>query len=54
MSANDPRIEFRPGPNLRKKLEEFRQELSNNGGRRFSMSEVISAILEEFLSKKRD
>lgn len=54
MSANDPRIEFRPSQELRRKLEAFRQELSERGGRRFSMSEVISAILEEFFAKKRD
>jgi lipoate-protein ligase A len=54
VSANDPRIEFRPSSELRRKLEEFRRELSEKGGRRFSMSEVISAVLEEFFSKKRD
>jgi hypothetical protein len=50
MAANDPRMEFRPTPELRRKLELYRQELSRRGEQDFSMSEVLGAILEEFLA----
>lgn len=51
MSANDPRVEFRPGRELREKLERFREELGEKAARPFSMSEVVTAILEEFFER---
>lgn len=54
MAANDPRIEFRPSPEVRTELAKFQLQLQLKGGRRYSMSEVINAVLEEFFSKKRD
>jgi len=51
VSANDPRVEFRPGPKLRVRLEEFRQDLSRRAGRNISMSELVKAIVTEFMDE---
>ena len=49
MAPNDPRIEFRPGLKVRQKLEELRHELSKRAGREISISELVSAIVGQFL-----
>lgn len=49
MAANDPRIEFRPSRRTRERLELFRQELSAEMKKRVSTSEVVRAIVEDFL-----
>lgn len=52
MGRNAPRMEFRPGPAMRAKIDQLRLELSTRAGRKLSNSQVIKAILEEFFDKK--
>jgi hypothetical protein len=51
MSMNDPRVEFRPEQETRQRLEALRQELSKKAGRRFSLSEVVTGIVEKFFQE---
>jgi cobalamin biosynthesis protein CobD/CbiB len=53
MSANDPRVEFRPRPDVRRRLEELRLELSKKAGRNLSLSEVVSAVVEAFFESEK-
>lgn len=48
MSANDPRLEFRPGPATRARLEKLRRGLEQELGRKVSMSELVKEIIEDY------
>ena len=51
MSAGDPRIEFRPGSELRDRLEQLRQEVSRKAGRNVRMGELVKSVLAQFLEQ---
>ncbi len=51
MSANDPRVEFRPSRETKHRLEELCRELSKEAGRTFSVSEVVNGIVERFFEE---
>ena len=51
MSANDPRLEFRPGPEVRARLEVLRLQMEADTGRHISMSELIKKIVLVFFGQ---
>lgn len=54
MSVNDPRVEFRPKPDTRRRLEALREELSKRSGKKLSLSEVVTAIVEQFFASEKE
>jgi hypothetical protein len=48
VAANDPRIEFRPSREARKRLEELRRELSKQVGKPVSVSKLLGVIVAQF------
>ena len=50
MAMGDPRVEFRPDPELKAELQELRRRMTERVGRPISISELISAILKEWFS----
>lgn len=48
MPSNYPRVEFSPSHELRRRLEALREELSKKANKSFSMSEIVTGIVEQF------
>jgi hypothetical protein len=53
MSANDPRLEFRPGPEVRARLEALRKQVEAETGRPISMSKLVKEIIQVFFRMGR-
>jgi hypothetical protein len=53
VSANDPRVEFRPSRKLRQQLDGLRRELKVKLKKPVSMSRLVGTILEQFFEKSQ-